>query len=225
MTDAPATTVRAYSGTLAKATRDYQTDAALMAKDGWVPTSQSYAPGSWGCGYFLVALLLCIFLIGFLIFIYLIVVKPDDGTLTVTYQRQALGEPTKVCPRCAETVKYAAEVCRFCGYEFVWAPTHRVPTDGMTAYEKADPASRWVAVNGGVEVIVVERLNDWARVQAKNGWTGWVDYRKLVSANTQAAIPAVGTPAAAEIVTPNDATSSYSTPDETTADDPESTAQ
>ncbi len=25
---------------------------------------------------------------------------------------------TKVCPRCAETVKRAALVCRFCGYEF-----------------------------------------------------------------------------------------------------------
>jgi hypothetical protein len=27
-------------------------------------------------------------------------------------------EPTKVCPQCAETVKAAAQVCRFCGYEF-----------------------------------------------------------------------------------------------------------
>lgn len=27
-------------------------------------------------------------------------------------------ESTKVCPRCAETVKAAAQVCRFCGHEF-----------------------------------------------------------------------------------------------------------
>jgi hypothetical protein len=26
---------------------------------------------------------------------------------------------TKVCPRCAEDVKAAAQVCRFCGHEFV----------------------------------------------------------------------------------------------------------
>jgi hypothetical protein len=27
-------------------------------------------------------------------------------------------QPTKVCPDCAETVKAAARVCRFCGYRF-----------------------------------------------------------------------------------------------------------
>lgn len=28
-------------------------------------------------------------------------------------------DPTKTCPRCAEDVKSAATVCRFCGHEFV----------------------------------------------------------------------------------------------------------
>ena len=71
------------------------------------------------------ALLLCIVLIGFLIFIYMLVVKPQ-GTLTVTYVRKepmappAIDPPadTKVCPRCAETIKAAALVCRYCGNEF-----------------------------------------------------------------------------------------------------------
>ncbi len=49
--------------------------------------SQVWAEGSWGCGAFLVALFLCIFLVGILIFVYLIVVKPA-GTLTVTYVLQ-----------------------------------------------------------------------------------------------------------------------------------------
>jgi len=29
---------------------------------------------------------------------------------------------TKVCPRCAETVKEAAQVCRFCGFGFEKSP-------------------------------------------------------------------------------------------------------
>lgn len=37
---------------------------------------------------FTVALLLCLLLIGILVFIYMLVVKPD-GTLTVTYSRPA----------------------------------------------------------------------------------------------------------------------------------------
>lgn len=83
----PAVTTRSYRGNLAKATAKYQADAALMARSGWVPTSQVYAPGSWGCGYFLIALLLCLVLIGILIFIAMIIVKPE-GTLVVTYEQR-----------------------------------------------------------------------------------------------------------------------------------------
>jgi hypothetical protein len=31
---------------------------------------------------------------------------------------EALSEATKTCPQCAETVKAAAKICRFCRYEF-----------------------------------------------------------------------------------------------------------
>lgn len=61
--------------------------AAMFAAAGYVPVSQSWAPGSWGCGAFLVALLLAFVLVGILVFIYMLLVKPA-GTLTVTYQRQ-----------------------------------------------------------------------------------------------------------------------------------------
>jgi len=205
-----AVTTRAYRGSLTKATRNFQRDAEVMAKSGWVPTSQSYAPGSWGCGYFLIALLLCFVLVGFLIFIYMIIVKPE-GTLTVTYQQQEVGGPTKVCPRCAETIKRAASVCRFCGYEFVWAPTHRVPDGGMPAWDAADPSlpPAWT-LNGGLGMIVVERLDDWAFVEASNGWRGWVDFSKLLSYDTPSSISDETTSNRAGEPDPGDATSSES---------------
>ena len=82
--------VRTYRGSQSSATNAFQNDAARLAAQGYVPISQSWAPGSWGCGAFLVALLLCLLLIGILVFIYMLIVKPA-GTLTVTYEYRAAG--------------------------------------------------------------------------------------------------------------------------------------
>ncbi|WP_291994909.1 zinc ribbon domain-containing protein [Candidatus Accumulibacter sp. ACC003] len=116
--------VKTYKGSQAKAMELFQSDAAKMAAEGYFPTSQSWAPGAYGCGSFLGALLLCVVLVGFLIFIYMHLVKPD-GTLTVSYQRSeaavasnSVPSAEKTCPKCAEQVKAAAQVCRFCGHNF-----------------------------------------------------------------------------------------------------------
>ena len=85
--------VRTYHGTQGSATAAFRRDAENLAKQGYVPIQQTWAPGSWGCGAFLVALLLCIILIGILVFIYMLVVKPG-GVLTVTYQYQGSPSPT-----------------------------------------------------------------------------------------------------------------------------------
>ena len=85
--DKPPVLVRAYRGNEWQARRSFQWEAAELAKDGYFPSSQSWAPGSYGCASFLVALLLCVLIVGILIFIYMILVKPP-GTLSVTYQRQ-----------------------------------------------------------------------------------------------------------------------------------------
>jgi hypothetical protein len=37
-----------------------------------------------------------------------------------------------------------------------------------------------VSLGGRLELVVVERAGDWARVVAVNGWSGWVDGRRLV---------------------------------------------
>ena len=90
--------VRRYRGNQAGATRKYQEDAFKMAAAGYFPTSQVWAPGEYGCGSFLLALLLCVILIGILIFIYMLIVKPD-GTLTVTYEfRGITASPSSVHP-------------------------------------------------------------------------------------------------------------------------------
>jgi hypothetical protein len=85
----PPTIVRTYRGAQqADTTAPFQRDAAELARYGYAPTTQSWAQGQWGCGAFLVALLLCIVILGILIFIYLLIVKPV-GTLTVTYAKVA----------------------------------------------------------------------------------------------------------------------------------------
>lgn len=116
---ANAVIVRRYKGHQSHASASFQHDAEQLAAQGYYPVSQVWAPGSWGCGAFLLALFLCIILIGIVVFIYMLLVKPD-GTLTVTYEYrpQPAASEEKVCPRCAEHVKAAAVVCRFCGHEF-----------------------------------------------------------------------------------------------------------
>src|ERR1700686_1342705 len=112
--------VRTYVGrTQADASNQFRRDAATLANQGYYPTSQSWAPGAYGCGSFLVALLLCVVLIGILVFVYMLIVKPE-GTLSVTYERRAISTSStnavsgaeKACPKCAEQVKAAALVCR-----------------------------------------------------------------------------------------------------------------
>ena len=109
--------IRRYTGTESSSHAAFQKNALAMAAHNYFPTSQSWAPGRWGVGHFIVALLLCLILIGILAFIYMLVVKPS-GTLTVTYERRAASAKVKTCPRCAEQIKAAALVCHFCGQEF-----------------------------------------------------------------------------------------------------------
>ncbi|MEX2323558.1 MAG: hypothetical protein WEA29_07280 [Acidimicrobiia bacterium] len=75
--------------------------------------------------------------------------------------------------------------------ERVWAPTHVVPRGGLPAWPRPDgraPAD--VHLEPRVELVVAETRGDWARVVGDNGWSGWVDNRRLVMLDRRGATPA-----------------------------------
>jgi hypothetical protein len=64
--------------------------------------------------------------------------------------------------------------------ERVWTPTRAVPRGGLPAWPRPDgrtPAD--VHLEARVELVVAETRGDWARVVGENGWSGWVDNRRL----------------------------------------------
>jgi len=101
----PTIAIRTYKGTQEQATRLFQADAAGMAAGGYLPTNQSWAPTR--------RPIRTILLFG-------LIFSQPTGALTVTYERRKVSveDEEKTCPQCAERVKAAALVCRFCGYQF-----------------------------------------------------------------------------------------------------------
>ncbi len=85
---------RLYRGNQQQALAAFGADYATLGPAGYVPISQVWVEGSWGCGAFAIAALLILFVgLGLLIIAYLLIVKPA-GTFTVTYQLQAPPQPS-----------------------------------------------------------------------------------------------------------------------------------
>lgn len=64
-----------------------------------------------------------------------------------------------------------------------FASTHRVPLEGLPSWSNPDPSGPSTPLAGGLDLVVLQRVSDWAQVRAVNGWTGWVDARRLVEAS------------------------------------------
>lgn len=55
------------------------------------------------------------------------------------------------------------------------------PPSGMPGWAQPDPAQPpALTIPGNVELLVENRVGDWALVSAANGWRGFVDARGLV---------------------------------------------
>ncbi|MBM3696448.1 MAG: hypothetical protein FJW79_11030, partial [Actinobacteria bacterium] len=62
----------------------------------------------------------------------------------------------------------------------VWQATHQVPAEGLPAWATPDPAAAPIAqLAGRVQLRIEETRGAWARVTGSNGWSGWVDARRL----------------------------------------------
>ena len=81
--------ITAYKGSGKGANQLYGADCEAMEARGYFPTSQSWAPGSYGLGSFMGALFLWFMLIGVIIFLYLQFAIPA-GVSAVTNQFQTL---------------------------------------------------------------------------------------------------------------------------------------
>jgi hypothetical protein len=61
-----------------------------------------------------------------------------------------------------------------------FAPTHRVPVEGLPSWQVPNGTTPATGLVGGLQLQVVQQVGDWAQVRAVNGWTGWVDARRLL---------------------------------------------
>jgi hypothetical protein len=158
--------IKSYKGKKDRANAMFKKDAEKMAEKGYSPTAQSWAEGSWGFLAFLFALLLCVILIGILVFVYMLLVKPD-GTLSVTYElrldktnsKAISGSEEKTCPQCAEQVKVAAKVCRYCGHKFESEPEAEL--------EPEPEVDTWICVCGTVNLASVSNCKKCQKFKPK----------------------------------------------------------
>jgi hypothetical protein len=83
--DRPIILARVYPGYHEAAVELFQMDAELLTAHGYVPIGQSYAEGRWRTGLVVLAIVLCLVLIGLPLLAYMVAVRPP-GSLAVSYE-------------------------------------------------------------------------------------------------------------------------------------------
>ncbi len=91
----------------------------------------------------------------------------------------ATAAPATAAPAAAATAAPAAAAAPMAAAP-QWTATHRVPSGGIPTWAAPDPtAEPGPNLDPGLEVQVVEDRGDWSRVVCDNGWSCWVDRRRL----------------------------------------------
>ena len=76
-------------------------------------------------------------------------------------------------------------------------PTHAAPEGGLPAWQQPVPSTPVVAtIEPRVEMQVIGVQGDWTHIVCSNGWSAWVDGRRLVPLGAPAAAAAPSAPAA-----------------------------
>jgi SH3-like domain-containing protein len=105
-------------------------------------------------------------------------------------------EPAAVAPAVTDTVEMPAAATTMMAF----SPTHEVPPGGMSAWARPDPSLPAAAhLEARVQLRVDETRGAWARVTGSNGWSGWVDARRLVPLGGAPAVAAAPSVAAAPV--------------------------
>ena len=127
-TNTPIKNTKYYGETRIKAEEEFLIHAQELSNRGYRFVSKEWvaSPRSLGV-YIFPVLLVGVFGLGLILILILLLTPNKPGFLHATYQLVELPmELTiegKTCQQCAENVKEAAKICRFCGYSFVDSST------------------------------------------------------------------------------------------------------
>ena len=108
-------------------------------------------------------------------------VLPDDPT---TPPDEDEDDDDDVLPRAASLPPPTARVVPTAvAAQPAYRSSHSVPPTGLPVWSTPDAAAAPVAeLSAGLDVMVVEQHpNGWTRVLCSNGWSGWIDGRRLVA--------------------------------------------